>query len=140
MAVALWSCGPVVMGSCGFVASLGPRPRERLSRGLAQKHIADHASVFQGGLQKCFPGIAVADCYAHLLCSLRNKRAALGHHYEIVVQDVWNLYQSLDLEAYRVAKHDELQQWRSFGVRKACTFKISHANSFGNMSRPDSGF
>ena len=23
MAVALWSCGPVVMGSCGFVASLG---------------------------------------------------------------------------------------------------------------------
>ena len=24
MAVALWSCGPVVMGSCGFVASLGP--------------------------------------------------------------------------------------------------------------------
>ena len=27
MAVALWSCGPVVMGFCGFVASLGPGPR-----------------------------------------------------------------------------------------------------------------
>ena len=38
MAVALWSCGPVVMGSCGFVASLGPgrvRPRASLRNALA---------------------------------------------------------------------------------------------------------
>ena len=37
MAVALWSCGPVVMGSCGFVASLSPGPRWRPSRGLTRK-------------------------------------------------------------------------------------------------------
>ena len=35
--MALWSCSAVVIGSCGFMASLGPGPRWRSSQGLAQK-------------------------------------------------------------------------------------------------------
>ena len=74
MAVALWSCGPVVMGSCGFVASLAlvlasACPRASLGNALACiRHVLSRFRVTTH-LVRCLVRIPdLKDFFAHRPC------------------------------------------------------------------------